>query len=233
VVTADGARWQTRRILSSIALPALLPLTGPAPFDIETTSRIRTTRARGTCAKVNLRLKDPLEIAGLTPAQTDARLIHAPSVADVDAAANPVKYREMTATPVIEAVAAGDWLSCIVQFAPSDLAGGWTDAARATLAQRTIDTLSKVAPRLPEQIAEVQVTTPDQIAAETAAPGGHWHHAEMALDQLLTLRPGNGIAQYALGPRGLYLCGASAHPGGDIMGLAGRNAARQVLEDMG
>jgi phytoene dehydrogenase-like protein len=233
VLTADGEKWDTRRILSSIALPALLRLTGPAPFDIEITSRIRTTRARGTCAKVNLRLKDPLDINGLTAAQTDARLIYAPSVAYVDAAANTVKYREMTQIPVIEAVPSGDWLSCIVQFAPSDLSGGWTDEARATLVQRTIDTLAKVAPDLPAQIAETQVTTPDQIAAETAAPGGHWHHAEMALDQLLTLRPGNGMAQYKLGPKGLYLCGASAHPGGDIMGLAGRNAALKALEDMG
>jgi phytoene dehydrogenase-like protein len=233
VVTSDGERWETRRILSSIALPALLPLTGHAPFDIETTSRIRTTRARGTAAKVNLRLKDPLDINGLTAAQTDARLIFAPSVAYVDRAANAVKYCEMTQTPVIEAVPFGDWLSCIVQFAPSDLAGGWTDEARARLVQQTIETLAKVAPRLTDQIAETQVMTPDQIAAETAAPGGHWHHAEMALDQLLTLRPGNGIAHYSLGPKGLYLCGASAHPGGDIMGLAGRNAALKALEDMG
>jgi phytoene dehydrogenase-like protein len=30
---------------------------------------------------------------------------------------------------------------------------------------------------------------------------------------------------------GLYLCGASAHPGGDVMGAAGRNAAMQVIKD--
>jgi phytoene dehydrogenase-like protein len=209
----------------------VLRLTGPAPFDIETTTRIRTTRARGCWAKLNVRLKDPLAIPGLTAAQTDARLLFAPSVAYVDRAANPVKYGHMTDAPVIEAVPMGDWLSWVAGFAPSDLSGGWTDAARDRLAKSAIDALATVAPDLPGQIAEMEVISPDQIEAETAAPGGHWHHAEMALDQVLTLRPGNGMAHYRLGPKGLYLCGASAHPGGDIMGLAGRNAALQALED--
>jgi phytoene dehydrogenase-like protein len=31
--------------------------------------------------------------------------------------------------------------------------------------------------------------------------------------------------------RGLYLCGAGAHPGGGVMGAAGRNAAREMLAD--
>lgn len=231
-VRLDGGETvTTRRILSSAALPALMPLTGPGPFDIEATTRIRNTRARGTCAKVNLRLKDRLEIPGLSAAQADARLVYAPSVHYVDTAANAVKYREVTRTPVIEAVPMGDWLSCIVQFAPSDLAGGWNDAARADLLALTTDTLAQVAPGLPDLIADSHVITPDKIEERTAAPGGHWHHAEMALDQLLTTRPGNGMAQYRLGPKGLYLCGASAHPGGDIMGLAGRNAALAALED--
>jgi phytoene dehydrogenase-like protein len=29
---------------------------------------------------------------------------------------------------------------------------------------------------------------------------------------------------------GLYLCGAGCHPGGGVIGTAGLNAARQVLE---
>jgi phytoene dehydrogenase-like protein len=29
---------------------------------------------------------------------------------------------------------------------------------------------------------------------------------------------------------GLYLCGAGCHPGGGVMGIAGRNAARAVLD---
>ncbi len=64
----------------------------------------------------------------------------------------------------------------------------------------------------------------------TGAPGGHWHHAEMSIDQLLTVRPVNGLARYAFGPKGYFLCGASAHPGGDVTGQPGRNAAHVVLK---
>ena len=61
--------------------------------------------------------------------------------------------------------------------------------------------------------------------------GGHWHHAELSLDQFLMLRPVPGAAQYRAPVPGLYLCGAGSHPGGGVMGLAGRNAARQVIRE--
>jgi phytoene dehydrogenase-like protein len=43
------------------------------------------------------------------------------------------------------------------------------------------------------------------------------------------LRPVPGVAQYALPVGGLYLGGAGCHPGGGVMGTAGRNAARVIL----
>ncbi len=94
-----------------------------------------------------------------------------------------------------------------------------------------LDVLGNVAPGLSDLVEDTQIITPDRIADATGAPGGHWHHAEMSLDQLLSIRPGNGIGQYGFGPAGLYLCGAATHPGGDVMGLSGRNAALRALED--
>jgi phytoene dehydrogenase-like protein len=40
------------------------------------------------------------------------------------------------------------------------------------------------------------------------------------------------MANYKTHLKGLYLTGASTHPGGGIMGASGRNAARVVLEDL-
>ena len=60
--------------------------------------------------------------------------------------------------------------------------------------------------------------------------GGHWHHGEIALDQALLMRPMPGAHQYATPLPGLYLCGAGAHPGGGLMGLAGRNAAQAIIK---
>jgi phytoene dehydrogenase-like protein len=52
----------------------------------------------------------------------------------------------------------------------------------------------------------------------------------LAFDQFYMVRPVPGAAQYETPVSGLYLCGAGAHPGGGVMGLAGRNAARRVLK---
>jgi phytoene dehydrogenase-like protein len=46
----------------------------------------------------------------------------------------------------------------------------------------------------------------------------------------LMVRPVPGAAQYRAPIDGLFLCGAGSHPGGGVMGIAGRNAAQQVLQ---
>jgi phytoene dehydrogenase-like protein len=72
--------------------------------------------------------------------------------------------------------------------------------------------------------------TPTDIEREFRISGGHWHHAELALDQFLMVRPVPGAAQYRTPLEGLFLCGAGSHPGGGVMGVAGRNAARQIMK---
>nr|WP_309501650.1 NAD(P)/FAD-dependent oxidoreductase [uncultured Roseovarius sp.] len=244
VETADGRQITAPLVLTSTGAEVTCHLAGPQHFDIEATRRMRNVRARGTAAKVNLRLSGLPAVTGLGRDLMAARLIAAPSATYVERAFNPSKYREMSPNPVIEAVipsvtdpglTSGDshYLSAIVQYAPCDLEGGWTETAKRALAKATIDTLATYMPDLPGQITASEVLTPVDIEAQTGAPGGHWHHAEISLDQLLTLRPANGLGRYALGPAGLYLCGASAHPGGDIMGLAGRNAALAALASEG
>ena len=44
-------------------------------------------------------------------------------------------------------------------------------------------------------------------------------------------RPAPHYANHSTPMKGLYLCGAGAHPGGGVMGAAGRNCARVVLDD--
>ena len=57
-------------------------------------------------------------------------------------------------------------------------------------------------------------------------------HLEMSIDQMFAGRPTLGLASYRGPVDGLYLTGASTHPGGGIMGAAGRNAARTILSDL-
>jgi phytoene dehydrogenase-like protein len=46
-------------------------------------------------------------------------------------------------------------------------------------------------------------------------------------------RPFRGAGQYRTPIEGLYLCGGSTHPGGNITGLCGYNAARVLAADLG
>jgi phytoene dehydrogenase-like protein len=46
-------------------------------------------------------------------------------------------------------------------------------------------------------------------------------------------RPFAGAGGYRTPVPGLYLCGGSTHPGGNITGLCGYNAARVVAADLG
>lgn len=233
VETSQGESLSAGTILSSTGALRIAEMTGFAQFDVEATRRMRNIRARGTAAKVNLTLKAAPTIPGLPDDLGAARFVLAPSADYVERAFNPSKYREMSEQPVIEAILTDDArLSAIVQYAPVDLEGGWSKAAKDRLLKITLAALEASMPGLGGLVESAEVITPDQIEAETGAPGGHWHHAEMTMDQVLTLRPANGIGRYAMGPKGLYLCGASSHPGGDLIGLAGRNAALKALEDM-
>ena len=74
-----------------------------------------------------------------------------------------------------------------------------------------------------------QVLSPLDIERVYGLTGGNIFQGEMALNQLFFLRPVVGWAGYKTPIKGLYLCGAAAHPGGGVIGAAGWNAARVIL----
>jgi len=89
--------------------------------------------------------------------------------------------------------------------------------------------LEQHAPGIGALVKHAELLTPADIEHQYHITGGHWHHGELALDQFMMLRPVPGASQYATPVDGLYLCGAGCHPGGGVMGSAGRNAARVML----
>jgi phytoene dehydrogenase-like protein len=77
-----------------------------------------------------------------------------------------------------------------------------------------------------------QVLTPLDLERQFGLTEGNIFHGELTPDQLFFLRPAPGWAQHRTPVRGLYMCGAGAHPGGGIMGAPGRNAAGKILADV-
>ncbi len=242
VALSAGTSVTAPLLLSSLDPMSTLKLVGADHFDIEACRRIRNVRAKGTAAKVNIALSAAPKFSGLDDALARSRLLIAPSVNYIERAFNPAKYGELPSEPLIEAVVpslsdsslcdnGAHVISAIVQYAPYDLKQGWSASAREALAKSTLALLERYAPGIGDLVSATEVLSPADIEHETGARGGHWHHGEMAVDQMMMLRPVNGMGRYATGVPGLYLCGASAHPGGDVTGTSGRNAAIQCLRD--
>lgn len=217
----------------------LLGLLGARHLDTEFARRVHHLRDRGNAAKLHLALKGLPKFTNVEPSLTGERLVIAPDLDYIERAFNHSKYRECSEQPIFEisiptvhddslAPAGGHVLSAIVQYAPYDVQGGW-DAVRDGFRERVIDVLERYAPGLRSQIVASELLAPPDIEREFGISGGHWHHAELVLDQFMMLRPVPGAAQYATPVEGLYLCGAGSHPGGGVMGTAGRNAAGVVL----
>ncbi len=216
-----------------------LSLLGPEYLDTGFVRRISNLRLRGLAAKLNLALDGLPSFAGLQEAELGGRLVIAPGIDYLERAFNHSKYGEYSERPAVEitipsihdrslAPEGMHVLSAVVQYAPYGLKQGW-DEAREAFADRVIETIAAYAPDLPGRIVVRQIITPLDLERDYGMTGGHWHHGDLALDQLLMLRPVPGAAQYATPLPGLYLCGAGAHPGGGVMGAAGRNAAKQVM----
>ena len=90
-------------------------------------------------------------------------------------------------------------------------------------------TIERHAPGLRALIVGQQVITPLDLERTYGLTGGHIFHGELALDQLLSMRPLLGWAGYEHADPGLHLCGSGTHPGTGLTAGSGANAARQVL----
>jgi phytoene dehydrogenase-like protein len=240
VVLAGGERLSADLVVSNADPKTTFEdLVGFPQLETGFSRRIRNLRMRGTAAKLHLALESLPEFTGVSADDIGGRLVIAPSMIHVERAFDPAKYGGWSPAPVMEinipsvhdpslAPTGKHVLSAIVQFAPYELKGGW-QSARDEFTAVLIDRLSEYAPGIRELIVAAELLTPRDIEQQFGIRGGHWHHGELSLDQFMMLRPVPGASQYATPLDGLYLCGAGCHPGGGVMGLAGRNAAQEII----
>ena len=239
VLTQNGEVIEADRVVSSAdPQTTFLNLVGVQNLEIGFTNRIKRLRCKGYVAKLHLALRTLPIFSGVE--DTNGRMIIAPDLDAIEFAFDNAKYGECPTDPVMEIVVPSvhdaslapngkHVLSAHVMYVPYRLKGGWTDDARNSICERTIDTIEQYAPHIREQIIHREFLTPLDLESIYNVTGGHWHHAEMAMDQMLMMRPTYEAAQYSTPIPGLFLCGAGCHPGGDIVGGAGYNAAREIL----
>ena len=236
----DGEQINSDRVISSVdPKKTFLNMLGVENLEIGFANRINRLRCNGLVAKLHLALSGMPTFSGVEHPQ--GRMIIAPELDAIEFAFDPAKYGEFSENPVMEinlpsieddtlAPAGQHVLSANVMFVPAELKGDWTDSAREILTGRIIDTIESYAPGIRSQVIAQELLTPADIEDRFGVTGGHWHQTEMALDQMLMMRPTYEAAQYATPVPGLFLCGAGSHPGGDLTGAPGYNAAREILK---
>jgi phytoene dehydrogenase-like protein len=245
-VTLASGEEIDARIVASSADPkqTLLRLLDPAELGPTLGWRAEHIRTPGVVAKVTLVLEGLPTFGGADDERLHGRIVVAPSLGSLERAFDESKYGRISEWPYLEATIptlsdpslapdGNHVLTALFQYAPRLLRDAdWDEAARDRVADATVRTLEVYSPGIGKRIVARHVVTPEDLEREYGLTGGHPMHGEHALDQVFAWRPLLGHARYRLARiRGLYLCGAGAHPGGGVTGGPGRNAARAILAD--
>jgi phytoene dehydrogenase-like protein len=119
------------------------------------------------------------------------------------------------------------------QYHPYALSGGesW-DHIREREADLLVEILAQYAPNVATAITHRYIQTPLDLERNVGLLRGNIMHIDMSLDQMFMFRPLPELSGYGTPIPGLYLTGASTHPGGGVSGASGRNAASAVLSDL-
>jgi phytoene dehydrogenase-like protein len=248
VELSDGTVLRADRVVSNAhPTTTYLDLVGEVHLPEQVVEDIKRYRTRSGSVKVNLALGElpkPRGWEGPVPGDPHTGIMSiSPSIEYLERAWDDAKYGGISAHPYIEAVfptvfepgVAPDGKHvalCFTQFGPFDpVDGGW-ETQTELYGRNVIQTLGRHAPNLPDAVEHVEVLPPPEIEKRFGLLGGNIFQGEMAPDQLFSLRPIPGYADYRTPIQGLYLCGSGTHPGGGVMAVPGKNAATVIGRDV-
>jgi phytoene dehydrogenase-like protein len=246
VALTNGDEFRARRVASGVdchlTFERLLDSRALPPEFAAAIARISYSSA--SC-KINValeRLPSFTSLPGHEPGPQHFGTVHlCPDQDFIERAYDDAKYGGFSREPVVECTMPSSLdltltppgkhlMSMFTQYAPYSLKdGSWTNAQREQYADRCFDVVERYAPGFKDSVIDRQILTPLDLEEKFGLTGGSIFQGAMPLHQLFAFRPVAGYASYAMPIRGLYLCGAAAHPGGGVMGAAGWNAARVML----
>jgi phytoene dehydrogenase-like protein len=248
VRTADGQTVEARAVVSNadahVTFERLLdPASLPATFR-EAVSRIDYASAS---MKINFavsELPDFTSLPGKDLGPQHRGTIHIGATLEhLERAYDDAKYGEPSRHPIIEmtiptsvdrtlAPAGHHVIGLFVQYAPYRLASGTWDEKKEAFADLCVAEITRYAPNFARSVLHRQILSPLDLERRFGLTGGNIFQGAMPLHQLFSFRPVPGWSDYRTPIQGLYLCGAAAHPGGGVMGAAGKNAAVEILRDL-
>jgi phytoene dehydrogenase-like protein len=241
VTLVDG-----RSIAAQVVVAACDPFTLAelAPLPRPLLDRLDGVRRPGTTLKVNLALRDlprfsclPADAPSpfgstihLLPQEQPLDAVRA-MWADVQAGRLPdfptiEWYLHTTADPTLRDEAGHHSSALFVQSVPYQPADGTWEERLPSYVDHLLGICDRFAPGTSDLVADTFPLAPPGIERHFGIRHGHIHHVD------------NGVAfdrrmPYRTGVDGLYAGSAGCHPAGSVIGAAGHNAARSVMEDLG
>src|SRR5580700_5970412 len=246
VILDNGATVRAKYVASSVN-PKLLytRLVPTQALPPEFLARIERWRNGSGTFRMNVALSALPSFTAL-PGDGDhltAGIILAPSLPYMDRAWQDARNLGWSREPVVEVLIPStldDSLSpkgqhvasLFCQHVAPELPDGksW-DEHREEVADLMVATVDKYAPGFAASVIGRQILSPLDLELQFGLLGGDIFHGALTLNQLFSARPMLGHADYRGPLKGLYHCGAGAHPGGGVTGAPGHNAAQVILRD--
>jgi phytoene dehydrogenase-like protein len=243
----DGTRLTARAVISNLDKPAtLFGLVGRDQLDAATVERVERIEHRGAYIHLLFKLSrlprhgPPFEHLNADPrTRFNTTLVPDPELQQASYEAcrrgevpehPPVGMQIPTVMDPSLAPAGFHVATTYGFFFPCDAPREERGKLRDEMAERILDRLSEFLPDLRECIVERAVFSSDHFAAMQGATNGDFTHGLIHPEQMIggrLLVPGSA---HATPIAGLWLCGASCHPGPGVTFLPGYGAAYEVAE---
>lgn len=249
IILKDGREIEATRVIANTTPKVLYEkLVAPELLPDEFRNTVSRYRSHSATLRMNVALSElpdftclPGKIQGV---HHGSSVVIAPSIQYLEDAYDDAKKGGWSKNPAIEM-----WISSTIDptLAPKGqhvaslfcqhfhqtLSDGrdW-DAYREQAADAVVKTMTQYAPNFAQSIIARQVLTPKDLEQKFGLTGGDIFHGSLHIDQIFSMRPVPGYADYRTPVPNLYLCGSGTHPGGGVTGIPGRNAAREILKDI-
>jgi phytoene dehydrogenase-like protein len=251
VVLASGEQIRTRAVAANVG-PKLLfrDLVPAAAVPPDVRARLLAFKTGSGSFRMNVALSELPDFT-CRPGKTQqihhgAGIIIGPTISYLDQAYWDARTHGWSTNPIVEicipstldvtlAPKGRHVASLFVQHVAPRLPAGrsWADPKeKEAFADVVVDTITRHAPNFKAAILGRQVLSPLDLEHRFGLVDGDIFHGQLSLNQLFSLRPVLGHANYRMPLGGLYLCGSGAHPGGGVSGVPGHNAAREIIKDL-
>ena len=248
VALRNGDEFHAKKIASNVDCNVTFnKLLEPGVLPPEFAAAVNRISYDSASAKINVALEalpNFTACPGSSPGPQHRGTVHlCPDQDFIERGYDDAKYGRPSAEPIVECTMPSSvdptvappgkhLMSMFVQYAPYRLkAGSWDEQTKNAFADRCFDVVEQYAPGFKQSVIARQVLSPVDLESTFNLTGGNIFQGSMALHQLFMFRPIPGFAGYRTPIKGLYICGAAAHPGGGVMGACGRNAAREMLRN--